>query len=129
MLSGSRESLQPRSSPVVALIFAAGGGAYATTSLGPPSVAGWAVVSANGKIVRGSGAVKAKRTSKGRYKVTFNQAVNNCGYKATIGNADSKVPSVGDIGVASKGTKAVQVQTTNAKGKSANYSFHLAVVC
>ena len=122
---------------VVALVLAAGGGAYAGTTSGGAHVAGWAVVSSNGHLSRGSGAKKSAlikkhhRVQKGSYEVLFKSKVSACAYKATIGNTGAKVPSIGDIGVAGvKGNKhAVFVRTTNIKGKGANYSFHLAVVC
>lgn len=119
----------------VALILAAGGGAYATTSAG--GTVEWAVVKANGHIARASGAVGSSQVTKsgkpvpGSYRVLFLDDVRNCAYKATLGNALGGVPPVGDIGVAHMGGVAngVFVHTTNAKGASANESFHVAVIC
>lgn len=116
---------------MVALVFAAGGGAYATTSLSTATIAGWAVVGPNGHLARKSGAVSSKLIVPGSYQVVFNSNVSSCSYKATIGQVAAGVPSVGDIGVASRAgnPNAVFVRETNLKGAGANFGFHLVVVC
>ena len=122
---------------IVALVFAAGGGAYASTSIGNGTVAGWAVVMPGGKLARGSGALSSGlltrngRAFRGDYQVVFNQDVSKCSYQATIGNPDGNIPSVGDIGVArrSGNPDAVYVRTTNLKGFGADKGFHLVVMC
>jgi hypothetical protein len=122
---------------MVALIFAAGGGAYASTSIGTGSVAGWAVVNPNGNLARGSGALSSgllRRNGQvfpGDYQVVFDQNVSNCSFQATIGSSDASVPTLGDIGVARRtgNPDAVYVRTTNFKGFGADRGFHLAVIC
>ena len=122
---------------LLALVLAAGGGAYASSTVGTPSVAGWAVVSATGHLVRGSGAVNAfilKKHGKayaGDYQVTFTTRVSGCSYEASVGNTASGVPPLGDIGVATRGgnPNAVYVRTVNLKGFGADEAFHLEVLC
>jgi hypothetical protein len=112
-----------------ALVFAAGGGAYATTSLG--GTVEWAIVTAHGKLARGNGGIGASRHGPGNYKVLFFDDVRDCAYKATLGNPTGGVPPVGDIGVARMPgvVNGVLVRTTNAKGAAADEGFHVAATC
>jgi hypothetical protein len=119
----------------IALVLAAGGGAYATTSAG--GTVEWAVIKANGHIARSSGAVGSSQLTHngkpvpGSYRVLFLDDVRNCAYKATLGNALGGVPPVGDVGVSHMTgvVNGVFVHTTNAKGSPVNEGFHVAVVC
>lgn len=117
---------------MVALLFAAGGGAYASTNIGSATVTGWAAVSAKGEVTRSSGGVSAfilknkmGKTFKGDYQVNFTAPVSRCSYQASLTN-----PS-GDIGVATrKGTSdAVYVRTVNRKGYGADKAFFVEVMC
>ena len=120
---------------VLALVLAAGGGAYAATTLG--GSVEWAVVTPSGQLARGKGALTAEHTHRrgraipGEYKVLFNEDVSHCSYKATLGSSGTKTPQVGDVGVARQARIAnvVFVRTTNLKGAGADKGFHLAVVC
>ena len=125
-----------------------GGGAIRESSLGPVSNAGsavtagtaaglthWAVVSGDGRFVRGRGQVAtgdpATRNSVGIYQVVFNRDVRACGYVATIGNVSTGGPNRGQISVASlpSSVNGVRVRTANDGGVEIDRPFHLAVIC
>ncbi len=123
----------------IAVFIVLGGGAVAAIhSKSGRSHPRWAVVSAHGNLVRGSGAVRAKQLFVGRgtlgaYQVTFNRSVTHCGLIATIGrtNAADRNPDPGEIGVAYRhgSRRSVFVKTRASSGDEANRSFHLAVLC
>jgi hypothetical protein len=102
----------------------------------PPATAGssfTAVVGANGKLVRGSGATAAKQAEgKGTYEVDFTNDVTGCAYVATVGETGSSggepasfVIVAGRSGV----PQGVYVETLSIKGKEQNLPFHLDVNC
>lgn len=123
---------------IVALLLAAGGGAYASTKARTASVAGWAVVAPDGHQVRGTAVgsfILKDKTGKvfpGDYQVDFNQNVSHCAYEASLGSPGTAKPPVGDIGVARRadysGT-AVYVRTVNLKGFGHDEGFYLEVIC
>ena len=103
---------------------------------GEPATALFAVVAADGTLVRGSGVTAAGRPAGfpvGAYQVAFNQDVTNCALIATIGRIDSQPfnPDEGEIGTAYRdgAANAVFVKTRGSAGAEANRSFHLAVFC
>ena len=122
----------------VAVFIALGGGAIAATqSKSARSKPRFAVVSSQGDLVRGKGAVSAKQLFTpgidGSYQVNFNRNVTGCGLVATIGRTNSapKNPDAGEIGVAyrARNQRGVYVKTRASDGSEANRSFHVAVLC
>jgi hypothetical protein len=98
----------------------------------------WAVVSDNGKLVRGSGVVSTHHLFtnfgvQGSYEVDFNRKVSHCALSATLGrtNAADKDPDPGEIGVAYRNgkPKAMYVKTLDSSGIGADQGFHAIVVC
>ncbi|MEQ4302431.1 hypothetical protein ABNF97_13730 [Plantactinospora sp. B6F1] len=90
----------------------------------------FAVVSANGGLIRGSQAVSVTLLGVGLYQVVFNVPVNNGAFVGTIGLTGSVGTSPsGFISVVGRTNLAqgVFVQTWNAANQPANRSFHLAV--
>jgi|GEM_PF-1974695 hypothetical protein len=90
----------------------------------------FAVVSANGGLIRGDGAVSVTLLGVGLYQVVFNTPVDTGAYVATIGLTGSVgVSPSGLISVVGRTNLAqgVFVQTWNAANQPANRSFHLAV--
>ncbi|ROT32669.1 hypothetical protein [Micromonospora sp. HM5-17] len=90
----------------------------------------FAVVSANGGLIRGDGAVSVTLLGLGQYQVVFNTPVNNGAFVGTIGLTGSVgVSPSGLISVVGRTNLAqgVFVQTWNAANQPANRSFHLAV--
>jgi hypothetical protein len=120
----------------IAVFVALGGGAIAA-SHSSKKAPRWAVVTANGKLVRGSGAVSARRlfapAVQGSYQVNFNRNVAHCALNATLGRTNSAPldPDPGEIGVAyrNRHPNAVYIKTRGSDGIEANRSFHLAVLC
>jgi hypothetical protein len=121
-----------------------GGGAIKESSLGlvpaavnAGSAAGldtWAVVNADGTLVRGKGFAggdPASHAADGVYNVVFNRDVRACGYVATLGHPSTGGPPSGQISVSSHPTNvaAVRVRTENDAGVAADRGFHLAVTC
>ncbi len=97
----------------------------------------WAVVGANGSLVRGSRVVSTKHLFtpgiQGSYQVVFNRNVTKCALIATLGRTNSAPldPSPGEIGVAYRhgASKGVYVKTLDSNGTEADRSFHLAALC
>jgi len=109
---------------------------------GPPGEAigstggeiGWAVVTGEGDLVRGSSpAVTASRlpeTEHGVYVVHFPSNVSACAFQATVAGSIG-VPSPGYITVGKypASEESVIVQTSGTDGVLADRSFHVAVLC
>ena len=122
----------------IAVFIALGGGAVAAIqSKSAKSHPRWAVVNAQGDLVRGKGAVSAKQLFtpgvSGSYQVTFNRRITDCGFSATIGRVNSadRDPDPGEIGVAYRNgnARSVYVKTRDSDGFGADRSFHLSVLC
>jgi hypothetical protein len=122
----------------IALFIALGGGAIAAIHHKRATPIRWAVVNADGSLVRGQGATSAKQLFagggvEGSYQVSFNRDVKDCALDATIGrvNAANRDPDPGEIGVAYRNgnRKAVYVKTRASTGSEADRSFHLSVIC
>jgi hypothetical protein len=136
----------------VAVLLAAGGGAYAATSAthsaatanGPASgaihstitrgtgfIAAAAVVNTNGTLARGLNAKSSRylgfANDGGEYVVFFNRKINHCAFVATLGNAGTGIPPNGHIAVANRfrHNNAVFVQ----EGEGVVGGFHLVIVC
>jgi hypothetical protein len=120
---------------LLALVFAAVGllgvaptPAHAT--LRPPP--NWAVIDANGTLVRGVSTTSSVRLGTGRYEVSFNKDVRQCAYTATIGDrANGLVYSPGLVFTAGGhlSNNGVYVETKNLGGGLTDYPFHLDVNC
>ena len=90
----------------------------------------FAVVSANGQVVRGRAG--AFQYSPGRYEVSFPFDVSRCGYTATIGDTgNGLVFAPGLIFTASGHTSSdgVYVETRDLNGVLTNFPFHLNLTC
>jgi hypothetical protein len=138
-----------------AAVLAAGGGAYAATSSstqrqsaagqrasaqvsgplattsGTGFVAGAAVVSSSGHVVRGLGVKSANEVGFGEYQVLFNRKVNRCAYEATLGSTGTGAAPDGQIGVATRGghKNGVWIVTWDSSGNFLPQPFHLIVIC
>ncbi|MFC3504718.1 hypothetical protein ACFOOK_27640 [Micromonospora krabiensis] len=91
----------------------------------------FAVVNANGTLIRGLGVATANRLSTGMYQVIFDQDVSAAGYVGTVGLAGSAgVAPIGDISVAGRTgiPNGVFVETFASDGTAADRPFHLAVL-
>ncbi|MEU7981620.1 hypothetical protein AB0B63_24210 [Micromonospora sp. NPDC049081] len=91
----------------------------------------YAVVHANGILVRGLGAASATRLAPGMYQVVFDQDVSRAGYVGTIGLAGSAglappggISVVGRTGI----PNGVFVKTFAIDGSVSDRPFHLAVL-
>jgi hypothetical protein len=116
------------------------GPAGATGPAGPAGASAlWAILRADGSIVRASGVVNVSRIDAGRYLVAFNRSVVGCAESVQLGGftvgGEVQQPSVGQAaaGVVSSGTDAanavVTVLTSDSGGTLADRAFHLAVLC
>ena len=91
----------------------------------------FAVVEANGTLVRGVGAVSSARLGVGTYQVVFSQDVTGSAYLGTIGlTGNAGTSPAGQIAVVGRNgiPAGVYVQTFNATGAAADRSFHLSVL-
>jgi hypothetical protein len=92
----------------------------------------WAVVEADGKLVRHVGAVSSQFLAHSQYEVIFNRDVQSCAYVVTVGSADGKAfPQPGWATVTARpgNAKGVAVQTHNHDGGPEQLPFHLFVSC
>jgi hypothetical protein len=92
----------------------------------------WAVVNANGALLRNFRAIQATRIGLGVYRVRFNRNVTQCSYQATIGLAGVGLPPPGEISVARANGFADGVIVTTYLSSGAGFAdrpFHLAVHC
>lgn len=101
--------------------------------IGMPSTARvlFAVVNADGGLVRGLGATTANRLSTGMYQVVFDQDVTGASCVGTVGLPGSTgLAPAGQIAVAGRTgiPNAVFVTTFDSAGSSADRPFHLAVL-
>ncbi|MET7965519.1 hypothetical protein [Micromonospora sp. NPDC005305] len=89
----------------------------------------FAVVDANGALVRGLGATSATRLAAGMYQVGFDQDVAGAAYIGTVGPAAGGLAPQGAITVAPRTgiPNAVFVETYAASGHT-DRPFHLAVL-
>ncbi|MFG3601676.1 hypothetical protein [Micromonospora chersina] len=89
----------------------------------------FAVVDANGSLVRGLGATSATRLAAGMYQVAFDQDVARAAYVGTVGPAAGGLAPQGSITVAARTgiPNAVFVETYAASGHT-DRPFHLAVL-
>ncbi|TCB90965.1 hypothetical protein E0H26_26085 [Micromonospora zingiberis] len=90
----------------------------------------FAVVNAQGVLVRGLGAATANRLGTGMYQVVFDQDVTGASCVGTVGLAGSNgLAPAGQITVAGRTgiPNAIFVTTHDSAGVSADRPFHLAV--
>jgi hypothetical protein len=137
----------------VAVVLAAGGGAYAATAgsgqqsngrasgpihgpfattSGAPFVAAAAVVNSNATLARGVRVTSVSRPFvPGTYQVLFTHNVNRCAFEATLGDPGAHAAPNGQIGVATRSNhkNGVYVQTYNSSGSLTPEPFHLVVIC
>jgi hypothetical protein len=88
----------------------------------------WAIVAANGTLVRGVRATSSTRLAPGNYEVVFNRNVSECVYQATISDSTSG----SEIGAQPRtgNANAVFVTTWTSAGNNAEDNpFHLLVIC
>src|SRR5262249_22238128 len=97
------------------------------------AAAGWAVVDADGALLRGSHAIQSDRLSAGSYRIRFDFDVQLCAYNANVGLG---LPSAGNVPsmVAVSGSDTfpldgVAVQTKDATGATVDLPFNLVVSC
>ena len=89
----------------------------------------WAVVAADGTLIRGSGVAAVARTAAGSYDVSFTDGVGGCAYVGTLALGET-AGATGQIGVGSaEAATTVRVETETSTGSNADRSFHLAVLC
>ncbi|MFC0005648.1 hypothetical protein [Micromonospora siamensis] len=102
-----------------------------TIGMPPSARVLFAVVDADGTLVRGLGAASSARLATGMYQVTFDQDVTRAGYLGTLGRVGNLgVSRVGDIAVAGRTgiPNGVFVETFADDGNRADRAFHLAVL-
>ncbi|MGB2567594.1 hypothetical protein ACPFP2_03955 [Micromonospora citrea] len=91
----------------------------------------YAVVNADGALVRGLGATSSARLATGMYQVIFDQDVSVAAYVGTLGLAGAAgVAPFGAITVAGRTgiPNAVFLKTFAGDGSAADRAFHLAVL-
>lgn len=95
-----------------------------------PAKDSFAVVSANGQVVRGRAG--AFQYAPGRYEVSFPFDVSHCGYTATIGDTSNGLvyaPGLVFTAGGHSSSDGVYVETRDLNGILANYPFHLNLTC
>ncbi len=96
---------------------------------GAPASTRWAVVAADGSLIRGSGVAAASRTASGTYEVAFADSVASCAYAGSLALGET-AGATGQIGVGGAATEsALRVETEASTGSNADKAFHLIVIC
>lgn len=95
-----------------------------------------AVVTRDGTLRRGVGAIASARTATGAYKVTFNRDVGPCVWSATVAGEAGSVPNPGVANVVlnpdpARTSLSVRVYALGgaADGRQSDRPFHLMVAC
>jgi hypothetical protein len=87
----------------------------------------WAVVNADGTLVRGKGVTDSIRATTGFYHITFVRNVSGCAYSASTNGG-----SPGDVAptnISQPAPQVVLVFTYNSAGTPADLAFQLVVNC
>jgi hypothetical protein len=95
------------------------------TAGGEPQVVrgdAWAVVNADGTLVRGRRVIGVSNAVQANYKVSFDRIVRNCVFVAAPGQA-------GLVSASKGGDNKVHVVTTTRTGQLTSLPFHLLVGC
>jgi hypothetical protein len=96
---------------------------------GAAAAAHWAVVAADGSLIRGNGVAAVTRTAAGTYEVAFSDAVAGCALVGTIALAET-AGATGQIGVGSSElATTARVETETSSGSNADKAFHVAALC
>jgi hypothetical protein len=97
---------------------------------GEPATTLWAVVGANGAIVRGSGTAGARRVAVGSYEITFGVPIAECATLVALAAPDGTgSTATGQAGASSGNDTVVKVETETSTGTNADRAFQLAVLC
>jgi hypothetical protein len=94
-------------------------------------VARWAIVNANGDLIRDGGVASSTRTAGGVYQVVFDSDVTGCNAIAGLGRIGTQTPQAGEVGVGfvPGNAKGIAVRTRDSAGGLSDRSFHIAVNC
>jgi hypothetical protein len=111
-----------------------GGAAAAAAAEVTPAKDFYAVVSSDGTLVRGRGAVSVERVNVGAYHVVFFRKIRTCAWVATVGSPGTPVSGAepgGQVSVAAiSGTpQGIEVITFDNQGRWEDRGFHLQVSC
>jgi hypothetical protein len=102
---------------------------------GADAIGLWAVIGATGSLVRGQNVVSVAYTPGGIYVVTFDRAVSDCAYLATLarrtgGDITAGSLAPGEIAVGpGSANNTVAVNTFDSAGTLQDRAFHLGVAC
>jgi hypothetical protein len=91
----------------------------------------WAVVAADGTLVRGRGAVAASRLAVGTYEISFEQPVSACALLATLAAPEGAAGgATGQVGAAvGEPQTLVRTETETSSGTNADRGFHVTALC
>jgi hypothetical protein len=91
----------------------------------------WAVVQADGTLVRGRGVVSASTPFTGIYNIIFDQNVEECSFAAMLARPADAETGPGEIDAAMlfSDPNGVYLRTHNSSGTNTAYDFHLALTC
>jgi hypothetical protein len=97
---------------------------------GAPATALWAVVAADGSIVRGSGTADARQTATGSYEVTFGVPITECATLVALAAPDGAgSTATGQAGASPRSDTVITVETETSTGSNADRAFQLAILC
>lgn len=91
----------------------------------------WAVIQADGTLVRGSGVVSASNFAPGIYNILFDQNVEDCSFAAMLARPSDGTTGPGEIDAAALNgdPNGVFLQTRDSTGAYHSWDFHIAVTC
>ena len=92
----------------------------------PPLKTLWAVVEADGTLVRSKGVTDHSKIDTGRYEIDFNRDISNCAYTVTLWQGTFG-PTTTQEGFG--GPRSTDVITGNSAGSANDEPFQLVVNC
>ena len=96
---------------------------------GAPAARFWAVVAADGALVRGAGVLSAARAGVGLYDIEFGGDVAACAAVGTLAASDGNATATGQIGIGVGPEGAIRVETEGSTGTQGDRAFQIAILC
>ena len=96
---------------------------------GAPAARFWAVVAADGALLRGAGVLSATRAGVGLYDIEFTGDVAACAAVGTLAASEGNATATGQIGIGVGPEGAIRVETEGSTGTQGDRAFQIAMLC
>jgi hypothetical protein len=89
----------------------------------------WAVVVADGRLVRATSGVTVERTGVGSYRLGFGRDLSECAFTASQIQPNPRLIGNTGLSVAEGSLRTLEVQTANVNGQASDRNFTVQVTC